>query len=186
MDGLPGLFSQTPVSVDVEAERFAIFETSEPPLHSDTLRAGPNQSTQFTDTFLNYICGLRAAGKPERSVVAAHSFDPFAADGTHCAYQPAKNRPWQCICEQMNFAQILLTSSPGLGVGSGSLIEHRCPTVAIVGRLVVNVIESWHEMELFAAELGLEDAKMLPRMVRFVCRRNSPQVVPFVAQRLGF
>src|SRR5439155_12919081 len=57
--------------------------------------------------------------------------------------------------------------------------------VAIVGRLVVHVIESPHEMDFNAAELGFEDGKISPWMVRFVRRGDSPEVVPFKPKRLG-
>ena len=41
-------------------------------------------------------------------------------------------------------------------------------------------------MDFNAAELRFEGAEIPPGMLRFVCRRNAPQVVPFVAQRPGF
>src|SRR5437870_8461656 len=96
-----------------------MFETSEPPLQSDTPRARPNQATQLTDTFLNYICGLRVAGKPERGVVAAHALHSFRANRAHCACQPLKKRSRQRVFKQINFAHIFTHILPGLRVGSG-------------------------------------------------------------------
>src|SRR5882762_3090544 len=57
--------------------------------------------------------------------------------------------------------------------------------VALVRRGVVDVIEGRHETYLDPAELALEGADVLPRMVRLVFRRDPPEVVPLAAHRLG-
>src|SRR6267154_1947728 len=57
--------------------------------------------------------------------------------------------------------------------------------VALVRRGVVDVIERRHEIHLDPAELALEGADVLPRMVRLVFRRDPPEVVPLAAHRLG-
>src|SRR6266487_2437812 len=59
-------------------------------------------------------------------------------------------------------------------------------SVVVVGRGVVNVIESRDEVDFNSAELGFENAEVRPWVVGFVCWRNSPQVVPLVAQRFRF
>src|SRR5207247_4397467 len=60
-----------------------------------------------------------------------------------------------------------------------------CRDVVGVGRRVVNIIEGRHQTKLSAAELSFEDADFRPAMVGFVFRRDSPEVVPFMAHRLG-
>jgi hypothetical protein len=83
----------------VEGKRFAKFEPSQPPLHSDALGARLNDGIQLTDTFLDYIRGLRPDGKPEGGVITAHIFHSFRANRLHCAYQPAKKLIRQRIFE---------------------------------------------------------------------------------------
>src|SRR5437762_10291569 len=56
--------------------------------------------------------------------------------------------------------------------------------VALVRRGVVDVIEGRDEVHLDAAELALEGADVLPRMVGRVLRRDPPEVVPLAAPRL--
>ena len=58
--------------------------------------------------------------------------------------------------------------------------------VSVVGCRVIDIIESPDEMDFFPAELGFEGGEIPPRVVRFVGRSNPPQVVPLMAQRLGF
>jgi len=58
--------------------------------------------------------------------------------------------------------------------------------VLVVDSLVVDEIESGHEMEFRAAEFGLEGSEITPRMLWVVCRGDSPQVVTRVTQRFGF
>src|SRR4051812_12877343 len=58
-------------------------------------------------------------------------------------------------------------------------------SIMIVCRGVVNVVERRHELHFKAPELAFEDADVLPGVVGFVFRGNSPEVVPFIAQRLG-
>src|SRR5258708_7692476 len=52
------------------------------------------------------------------------------------------------------------------------LISQRC--VAGVGGGVIDVVQSRHQMDFLATKLGFEDAEVLPWMVWFICRRNSP------------
>src|SRR5206468_6022809 len=103
------------VPIGVEAKRIAIFEPSQPPLHSNAPRARTNQSTQFTDTFLGDVRGFGPEGKPEGGVVAAHVFHSFRPDPLHGAYEPAKKRIGQGICKKINFAHSSLTSSRAQG-----------------------------------------------------------------------
>src|SRR6266403_2316597 len=58
------------------------------------------------------------------------------------------------------------------------LIPKRC--VAGVGSGVIDVVQSRHQMDFLATKLGFEYAEVLPWMVWFICRRNSPEVIPFV------
>src|SRR5256885_17191988 len=47
------------------------------------------------------------------------------------------------------------------------------------------MIEGGHEIDLPAAELALEDADARPWVVWLVFRRHTPEIVPFIAHRLG-
>src|SRR2546421_1834124 len=60
-----------------------------------------------------------------------------------------------------------------------------CDQVLVVGSAVVHIVERRHEVERHAAELPLEHADTVPGMVRFALRCRAPQIVPFMAQRLG-
>src|SRR5262249_42239777 len=57
--------------------------------------------------------------------------------------------------------------------------------VLTVGCGIVDVIKSRNEIKLRAAELALEDADVLTGVVALVCRRDSQEVIPFTAHRLG-
>src|SRR6266702_1853354 len=57
--------------------------------------------------------------------------------------------------------------------------------VVVVGRGVVNAIRGGHEVLHDTAELGLENTDIPPRVVRFIFRSKSPQVVPLAASSLG-
>src|SRR5882724_12167707 len=99
MYNLARLFSQAPVPVSMEGERFAIFESPQPPLHADALGVRPNQGVQLTNTFFDYICGLSADGKPKGCVIASHVFHSFRANRVHGVNQLAKKQAWQRVFE---------------------------------------------------------------------------------------
>src|SRR5882672_10993466 len=58
-----------------------------------------------------------------------------------------------------------------------------CSGVVTVGRRVVDAIECRHPVDLDATELALENGDVVPRVVRLVSRRDTPEVVPFAAPR---
>src|SRR5437763_12150610 len=80
-------------------------------------------------------------------------------------------RSWSRCSGLVATAHPLLPRADGCRVGLGRLVR-------VVGRGVVNVIERRHEIDSHPAELALENADVVPRVIRFVFRRRSPQVVP--------
>src|SRR5205807_195213 len=74
----------------------------------------------------------------------------------------------------------------GVGLDYGGAGPFFLGHITIVSRIVVDVIESRHEMDFRSAKLCLEGGKTLPWMVGLIGRSDAPKVIPLVTQRFGF